>query len=315
MKYKVTVVGTGYFGQKHIKILSQMDDVEIVGIADKNIYRASKIAEEYGLKYSEDFRQFLDEATIFFIVTPTNTHFEIVMELIKHNKNIFIEKPLTENLEHAILLLEEAINKDIIFQIGLIERFNPVIITLIENLKNPNFISTQRVSPFLGRATDTHVTFDLMIHDLDLIFNIVGKTGSLKVKAIKVFKKTLVTDKIDLATVWLDLSVNARFVAANLLASRVAADFQRILSIVDEDSMIYADLINKTIIKIDKLGKTVEIPVKNKNTQPLYMEIRDFLESVREKRPSLIAPTPTEIIEVIKLINQINESKIDEIIY
>jgi predicted dehydrogenase len=296
-------------------MLSQMDDVEIIGITDRNISKVSQVAKEYGLNYSKDFRDFLDKATTFFVVTPTNTHFEIALELIKNKKNIFIEKPLTENLEQAIYLLDEAIKGGNIFQVGLIERFNPVINTLKENLKNPHHISTQRVSPFLGRAIDTHVTFDLMIHDLDLIFYILGRTSSHKVQDLKVFKKSLITNKIDLATAWLFLSVNERSVIANLLASRVGPDFQRNISIVDEDSILYADLIKKTIIKIDKMGKAIEIPVKNIDLHPLYEEIRDFLDSIKRRRLSKQAPSPTEIIEVIKLINQINRGNIDETIH
>lgn len=292
-----------------------MDDVEIIGITDRNISKVSQVAKEYGLNYSKDFRDFLDKATTFFVVTPTNTHFEIALELIKNKKNIFIEKPLTENLEQAIYLLDEAIKGGNIFQVGLIERFNPVINTLKENLKNPHHISTQRVSPFLERAIDTHVTFDLMIHDLDLIFYILGRTSSHKVQDLKVFKKSLITNKIDLATAWLFLSVNERSVIANLLASRVGPDFQRNISIVDEDSILYADLIKKTIIKIDKMGKAIEIPVKNIDLHPLYEEIRDFLDSIKRRRLSKQAPSPTEIIEVIKLINQINRGNIDETIH
>ncbi len=306
MHHKVAVVGTGYFGQRHLKILSQMEDVEIVGIADKDINKARQVASDFGLNYSENFRDLLDRAETFFIVTPTKTHFEIAMELIEAGKNIFIEKPLTENLEDASILINKAISKGIIFQVGLIERFNPVVNSLLDHIKSPLFINAQRVSPFLGRAIDTEVTFDLMIHDIDLLWKILKEKGNYELKELKVFRKKLITDKIDFATVWLDLDVNSENIKANLTASRVSADFQRCFSVVENNYVIHADLIKKTIIKIDKTGNTVEVPVKDKEKQPLYEEIGDFLQSVKEKSPSKRAPSPIEIIEVIKIINQIN---------
>lgn len=306
MHHKVAVVGTGYFGQRHLKILSQMEDVEIVGIADKDINKALQVASDFGLKYSENFRDLLDKAETFFIVTPTKTHFEIAMELIEAGKNIFIEKPLTENPEDASILINKAISKGIIFQVGLIERFNPVVNSLLDHIKSPLFINAQRVSPFLGRAIDTEVTFDLMIHDIDLLWKILKEKGSYELKELKVFRKKLITDKFDFATVWLDLDVNSENIKANLTASRVSSDFQRCFSVIEKDFVIHADLIKKTIIKIDKTGNTVEVPIKDKEKQPLYEEIGDFLQSVKEKSPSKRAPSPIEIIEVIKIINQIN---------
>lgn len=316
MKHKVVVIGAGYFGERHIKALSQIEEVNIIGIAEKNTERGRAISESLNIKYAEDFRDFLEEATTFFIVTPTNTHFEIAMELIQAGKNIFIEKPITENPIKAKILINEAIRKGIIFQIGLIERFNPVIETLLCLLKNPKFIIANRVSPFLGRATDTHVTFDLMIHDLDLIFYLLKETHETpEVKEIKSFNNSIVTDKIDFSQVWIDFSIKEKNLGTNLTASRIANGFERTLSIVDEDSIFYADLIVKSIIKIDKTGRPTEIDIKSKEKQPLHEEIKDFLQSIKEQRLSYIAPKPDEIVRTIEIINQINGGEIDEAIH
>jgi predicted dehydrogenase len=316
VKHKVVVIGAGYFGERHIKALSQIEEVNIIGIAEKDTERGRAIAESFNIKHAEDFREFLEEATTFFIVTPTKTHFEITMELIQAGKNIFIEKPITENPIQAKILIDEAIKRGIIFQIGLIERFNPVIETLFGLLKNPKFIVARRVSPFLGRATDTHVTFDLMIHDLDLIFYLLKETNETpEVKEIKSFNNSIVTDKIDFSQVWIDFSIKEKTIGTNLTASRVANGFERRLSIMDEDSALYADLIGKTIVKIDQKGNSIEIAVKNKEKQPLQEEIKDFLQSIKEQRLSYIAPKPDEIVRTIEIINKINGGKIDEAIH
>lgn len=306
MKHKVIVIGAGYFGQRHIKMLAQMEDVEIVAIVDKDIKKAREIAREYGVKFSDNFKDLLKEASVFFIVTPTKSHFEIAMDLIKEGKDIFIEKPITENYEHATVIIEEALKNKIIFQVGLIERYNPVVVSLFEQLKTPLFIKAERTSPYLGRATDTDVTFDLMIHDLDLIMMFQRKIGKGNFNNIKVFKKSLITEKIDFATVLLEILINKSPFTAQITASRTSPIFQRNITIIDEEFIIYADLINKNIIKIDKKGTKNEIPIENRENQPLYEEIRDFLNSVSKREFSQKAPTPEEILEVIKLINKIN---------
>jgi predicted dehydrogenase len=306
MKHKVIVIGAGYFGQRHIKMLAQMEDVEIVAIVDKDIKKARKIAREYGVKFSDNFKDLLKEASVFFIVTPTKSHFEIAIDLIKEGKDIFIEKPITENYEHATVIIEEALKNKIIFQVGLIERYNPVVVSLFEQLKTPLFIKAERTSPYLGRATDTDVTFDLMIHDLDLIMMFQRKIGKGNFNNIKVFKKSLITEKIDFATVLLEILINNSPFTAQITASRTSPIFQRNITIIDEEFIIYADLINKNIIKIDKKGTKNEIPIENRENQPLYEEIRDFLNSVSKREFSQKAPTPEEILEVIKLINKIN---------
>lgn len=306
MKYKVAVIGAGYFGQKHIQMLAQMPDVEITGIVDSDINKARDIAKEYGLKYFNSYKYLLNSADVFFIVTPTNTHFDIAMDLIKNGKDLFIEKPLTEKPELAKNFIKEALNNNIIFQIGMIERYNPAWSSLFNYIENPLFIKAERMSPFLGRATDTDVTFDLMIHDLDLLWIILKRSGTFNIENLKVLKKSFVTEKIDFATVWIDFLLNNVSLSASLTASRISSDFRRIFTVIQEKSVLYADLMNKTVTKMDKEGKLIEIPLKNKEVQPLYEEIRDFLNSVKERKISQHAPSPEEIIEVLEIINTIN---------
>lgn len=305
MKHKVAVIGAGYFGQRHIQMLTQMPDVEIAGIVDSDISRARNIAKEYGLKYFDSYKYLLNSADIFFIVTPTNTHFDIAMDLVKNGKNLFIEKPLTERPALAMNFIKEAFSNNIIFQIGMIERYNPAVIALLDYIENPVFIKAERTSPFLGRATDTDVTFDLMIHDLDLLWMILKRAGAFKIENLKVFKKSFVTEKIDFATAWIDFLLNDVVLSASLTASRIS-NFRRIFTIIQEKFVLHADLMNRTVAKINKEGKLIEIPVKNKNAQPLYEEIRDFLDSVRERKFSRHAPSAQEIIQVLEIINTIN---------
>lgn len=305
MKFKVVLIGAGYFGQRHLKALSEMSDVEVEAVVDIDSEKLLNLAKDYNYKYFTDYKETIDLADIFFIVTPTVTHYRIAKELISLGKNIFVEKPLTEEPELAKELLEEAQSKDIVFQVGLIERFNPAVRACIDFIKTPLFISAQRLSVFSGRATDTSVTFDLMIHDLDLVWMFLKRMGKVKIKDIKVFNKSLVTDKIDFSHVLIDFTVDDRLIQVDLMASRVASETLRKISFIQDSNTINIDLALKKAYMVDSKGQVSEIGV-NLEVQPLWEEIRDFLNSVKERKVSQIAPAKEEIVEVLNLIHKIN---------
>lgn len=306
MKHRVVVIGAGYFGQRHIKVLSEMRDVEIVGVVDRDIEKAKDVAKSLGADFSESFDKFISTAQTFFIVTPTKTHYEIAKELIERGKNLFIEKPMVETPEQATELFEEAYRRGVIIQVGLIERFNPAFSTLLDYTDSPMLIQANRASTFQGRALDTDVTFDLMIHDLDLVWSILRRRGEFRVKKMRTFTKKLIGDRIDFATVWLDIESSLGDLKVNLTANRISSDFQRTFTVVDRDQIIYADLLKRRIFKTKRDALLQEIPVEDRDSQPLHLEIRDFLESVQRRVPSKIAPSPEEVVEVLKIIREIN---------
>lgn len=306
MKHKVVVIGAGYFGQRHIKMLSSMPDVEIVAVVDSNMEKAKEVASNYNVKYFTDYKSTLELGEVFFVVTPTTTHFEIAMDLLVQGKDVFVEKPLTENPLLAKKLISQAIEKGKIFQVGLIERYNPAFLTALNYIKEPLFIEAERVTPFVGRATDTDVIFDLMIHDLDLLWCIVKK---INLKTLKIFKKSIVTEKIDVALLWLDFISDGKSIGAYLKSSRIGAYPSRKFTVIQQDNAIYIDLASKAVILIEKNGKTREVEVLNKDSQPLYDEIRDFLECVKQRSLSKKAASFDDVVEVIDLINKIKEGE------
>lgn len=306
MKHKVVLVGAGYFGQRHLKVLSEIEDVEIVGVVDKEIEKAQAIAEPLGVNFSNQINEFIDAGRVFFIVTPTNTHYEIAKELIEKGKDLFIEKPMVETPEQALELFEQAERSGIIIQVGLIERFNPVFRKLLNEINTPLHIQARRESPFHGRALDTDVTFDLMIHDLDLLWFILRKIKGFRLKSLKTFTQSLLGKRIDFANIWLEIESAFGEIKVNLTANRISSDSLRTFTVVDKDGVFYADLLRRKIFKTTKDGQLQEIAVKDSESQPLYLEIRDFFQAVRTRIPSEIAPSPEEVIEVIRIIDRIN---------
>ena len=103
------------------------------------------------------------------IVTPTTTHYELALRMLKQGKHVLVEKPMTDNAAEASDLVRVAKENGCILQVGHVERFNPVFNYLETVVTHPKFIETHRLSPYPARSTDVGVVLDLMIHDLDVV--------------------------------------------------------------------------------------------------------------------------------------------------
>jgi predicted dehydrogenase len=200
MSVRIGVIGVGYLGKHHARIYSELEEADLVAVADINTSRAEDIAKTYGCKAFSNHAEIMKECDALSIVTPTITHHVIAKDCLSAGKDILIEKPITENVDEARDIIEVAEKKDVILQIGHIERYNQGIIAASEMIREPRFIESERLSPFLGRGTDVDVTLDLMIHDIDIVMSIVQS----RLKDIRATGAAVLTDKLDVAKVWLE---------------------------------------------------------------------------------------------------------------
>ena len=213
----VGIIGTGHLGRIHCKLLKEISEcnkqIEFIGIFDKDESIKQMVANEYNVKAFNDFDDMLNEINALVIVTPTTTHFEIARQAAQKGINLFIEKPVTSELEQANRLLEY--EKKIKIQIGHVERFNPALIALENHNINPMFIETHRLAQFNPRGTDVSVIQDLMIHDIDIILHLVNSPLT-KVDANGV---AVISDAIDIANARLQFENGC---TANITASRIS---------------------------------------------------------------------------------------------
>ncbi len=172
-KPKIGVVGAGHLGKHHIKHLSNHSDVELVGVFDINTESLKNICSEFSVKALQSIEELISSCEAVHIVTPTNTHFDIAKKFLDHKKDVFIEKPITNTVEEASYLISLAKENGCIIQVGHIERFNPTINKLKELVDNPHYIEIERLAPFQARGTEVPVVLDLMVHDIDLILEMV----------------------------------------------------------------------------------------------------------------------------------------------
>ena len=201
---------------------------------------------------------------------------------------MLIEKPITYDLESADALLNKAEEKNLIFHVGLVERFNPAVMRISDYLNNPLFIETHRMNKFTERGTDVDVVLDLMIHDLDIVLNLVPS----EVKEVHSIGMCVITDKTDIANVRI---IFENGTVANLTASRIAEKTLRKIRVFQPDAYIHANCYRKefSITRLNEgaedrinLAKLKTENVTFENSDPLADQINHFVTAVRQgKQP------------------------------
>ena len=281
-KVKVGIVGVGHLGAIHAKVYSKMDDVELVGVCDCNLERALEIGKKYHTRSFADYEDLFDKVAAASIVVPTSLHYNIAKEFLNHGIHVLIEKPITKTLSEADELIEIAKKKDVIIQVGHVERFNAAVLALEHVLKKPKFLECQRLGPFHKRVEDVGVVLDLMIHDIDIVLGLI-KQEVVNIEAVGL---STMSDHEDVANVRLTFEDGT---LADITASRVTKDVVRKIRIFQEDSYISLDYVNQEVTLFKKTGaKILKEKVKIKKTQPLNEELYSFIECVRTgKKPTV----------------------------
>ncbi|MEI7796571.1 MAG: Gfo/Idh/MocA family oxidoreductase, partial [Methylococcaceae bacterium] len=167
-KLKCAVIGAGYLGKFHAEKYANLPDCELVAVVDTNADIAQTVADKHGAQALTDYAPLLGNVDAVSIVVPTTLHYQVAKDFLNAGSHVLIEKPITTTVEQADELIAIAKAKNLILQVGHLERFNPAVLALDKDEK-PLFIESHRLSPFNPRANDVSVVLDLMIHDIDII--------------------------------------------------------------------------------------------------------------------------------------------------
>ena len=234
---RIGVIGVGHLGNFHVKRLKEISGISISGIYDNNPIRADEISNQYDVKSFSSLQALLEISDAVSIVAPTPYHFEIANLALDKDCHLFIEKPITDNIEHAGLLLNKAEKLNKIIQVGHIERFNPAF-TVLKNLDiQPRFIEAHRLAKFNPRGNDVPVILDLMIHDLDIILSLVKS----EIKDIRANGVKVVSSTVDIANARLEFENGC---IANVTASRISQKVMRKMRLFQEEDYITIDFHN-----------------------------------------------------------------------
>ena len=300
----VAVIGCGYLGKFHAQKYAGHPEAALVAVVDTDSGRAKALAAETGSTALSDYRDLYSQIQAASVVVPTPLHHAIAKDLLEHGIHLLLEKPMTVTLAEAEELNALARERNLILQIGHLERFNPAYLAVADKVKNPLFIESHRLNSFQERGTEVDVILDIMIHDIDLILNLVHD----EVKTIHAVGIPVISTMIDIANARLEFE---RGCVVNVTASRISDKGMRKIRIFQPDAYISIDFAAQGVSlyrKIEEEGRIPYIVSEKLAIEPgdsLRDEIKAFLTAVRQRS---IPPVPGEAgMRALKVALEITE--------
>jgi len=306
-KLRVAVVGVGHLGGFHAKVYSSLQKrsgIVLVGVCDIIKKAAKETAHKYNTEWFTDYNELMDKIDAVSIVVPTHLHHKVAKDFLEAGVHVLVEKPITKTLAEADELLELAEKKNLILQVGHIERFNSAIRAVEPLLSKPKFIECQRLGSLQKkkRIKDVGVVLDLMIHDIDIILGLVQS----KVKDIEAVGVSTVSEHEDIANVRLTFQNN---VIADITASRVTKEEVRKIRIFQEQSYILLDYMHQEALHFRKSDDAIEKKkIRIRKKEPLKVELKSFITCVRNnKRPIVSGYEGRQALQVaLDILKKIN---------
>ena len=277
-KIRTAVVGAGSFGRHHLRILSQSPGAELAGVVDSDAQRASVASAQYGCPAYASLADLAGKVDAAVVAVPTSAHADVGCALLESDIDVLVEKPIAPNVESARRLVETAARAGRILQVGHLERLNPAVKALKKMVSLPLFFEIHRLSLFSPRSLDVDVVLDLMIHDLDIVLDLVGAIP----EEIRAAGITILSDKVDIANVRLAFPGGC---IANLTASRVSTERVRKLRLFQPHQYISLDYQKQEAVAFTVSGSQ-QIgfqPLTVAKDEPLRLEVESFLDAVRDR--------------------------------
>lgn len=317
-KVNISLIGIGRMGQFHLNVINQINSINLSGIYDSDEEHLNEISSKYNINKFGSLEEAIDKCDAVIIASPTKFHFDIAKKSIQKGKHVLVEKPMTENFMQAEELEIMVKEKNIIFQVGHVERFNGAVQELHHIIENPYLIEARRLAPFTPRITDVGVVFDIMIHDLDIVTSLVKKP----LVRFSASGKRIKTNNEDIASALLEFEGNT---IATISASRVTQEKIRTLSISSEEAHFILDYATqditihrqaasqskiKTSIGINYTQESIIERVFIHRDNPLKLEDEHFANCILGKDKKLVSIE--DDVRTIKLtegiLNKIKET-------
>jgi len=290
------VIGVGRMGTYHVGILSELDKVELTAVVDIDSKSRKVIEKNYETLGFDNYRDICDKVDVAVVAVPTGMHYPIAKDLLNAGIHVLLEKPCANKLDHARELFKIAEDKNLTLHIGHVERFNGAVQELHKIVEAPIFVECKRMGPFSNRIKDDGVVLDIMIHDIDIILNLIKS----KVVEVHVLGSSVFSDKDDLVNAQLKFKNGC---IANIIASRASQNQVRTLSITQKDSFVVLDYTDQEIyvhrksssehkLSKDSLRYKQESLVERifvHKDNPLKLELQHFLDCATNGSPRKVA--------------------------
>jgi predicted dehydrogenase len=304
---RVGVIGTGYLGRLHVRVLSEMPEAELTGFVELNDAVASELGQKFNIRRFESVEALAEAVECAVIATPTIHHFDVTRELLERGCDVLVEKPITATTDEANRLIEAADRHRRILQVGHVERYNPAIVAVADLVKDVRYVEAERLGVFVGRSLDIDVLLDLMIHDLNLVQSLLHQ----RVVDIRAVGVPVLTDKVDMTNVRLEMENGA---VANLTASRVSQERVRKQRFFGRDFYLSVDTKEQEVkgyrlVAEGELRTVKPFDVTVEKKEPLRAELESFLRCVRDRSRPLV--TGEDGLEAVALATRV-AAAIDE---
>ncbi|WP_022851925.1 Gfo/Idh/MocA family protein [Limisalsivibrio acetivorans] len=309
----VGIIGLGKMGKYHLNIYDELTNANMAGMCDASEEVLGELSKRYPYKTYTDYRELLPHVDAVTIAAPTVHHYDIAKECLEAGVHVLVEKPITTDLAQAEELFNIAEKRGLVLHIGHVERFNGAVQELRKIATDPYLIESRRVGPYNPNFAGDSIVLDLMIHDIDIIVNMVNSdVTELQASGYSVHSKLP-----DYASVHLHFANNT---TAHILVSRVTQKKDRTMSISQKDSFISLDYTSQDIniyrnIQSTQIMGNKELRYKNEyvlerlfvyKDNPLKQEIKHFLDCVSGQEECRVVTVEHEL-KSLKIALKIDE--------
>lgn len=283
------MIGVGYLGRFHAQKYQMLSNAVLVGVCDSSLKTSQAVGEELKVPYFTDYKELFGKLDAVSIAATTSKHFEIAKACLEQGIHVLLEKPMTETVNEAQILIDTAEKMQVKLQIGHLERFNAARMAVNKYLTKPLFIESQRLAPFNLRGADVNVILDVMIHDIDIIQTMVNSP----IVSIEASGAPVLSSSIDIANARITFENQC---VANVTASRISFKTERKTRIFQGDSYISIDFQNKQFAVFQKgngeLFPGIPDLVRHESVfeqgDALLEEIKSFLMCIEQDEPPLV---------------------------
>ncbi|MCC7123348.1 MAG: Gfo/Idh/MocA family oxidoreductase [Acidobacteria bacterium] len=280
---RVGVIGVGHLGRHHARVMASLPDVSLVGVVDADTSRAAEVAAAHNTRVVASVENLIGQVDAVTVAVPTEAHAAVALPLMTAGIHVLVEKPMTRSLTEADALLKAARDAGVVLAVGHIEHFNPAVQAARSHITAPRFIEVHRLGTFPERSLDIDVVFDLMIHDIGLVLELVGS----EVTAIDAVGVPVLTPRVDIANARLTF---ANGCIANLTASRISRDQTRKIRFFQQNTYLSIDYkaqeveVWRLVPQPGAMPKIDGGKLDVQRDEPLKRELMDFVQAVRERR-------------------------------
>lgn len=281
------MIGVGVMGRNHARVYSELKAVDSLYLYDLNREAARDLAEAFGATVSSSIEDLLGGVDAVSVCVPTSYHFEIAEQVLDAGVPLLIEKPICATADESRRLIQ-MIPDGLVTGIGHIERFNPILPEIKKIVRNPLYIEIKRHNPASARVNSSSVVEDLMIHDVDIVRNVLLPTGDYRLTG---------SGNEDVCSALFSFGETPVY----LSASRKSSKKIRMIYIEEEEFTIEGDFMAQEIYIHRKPGQyaadderyvqenIIEKVLVNKQ-EPLKLELSTFLDCVARKRAFPVTP-------------------------